>query len=111
MPHRSIWRTTAMSDLAPAPLSSTRPVYAFDLPHHIPFFAIGMLIRKFKQIGIWDRMPQPIKQKTKAAKSSWSGVTITKKDVDSLPDDVWLKMAREFRLEWRQVEVAPEAQV
>ncbi|MGE0037190.1 MAG: hypothetical protein AB7S93_16255 [Xanthobacteraceae bacterium] len=79
-----------------------RRIYSFDLPVHIPFFAIGAVKRKFKQIGVWDDMPARIKQKTTAA--GWGGLTITKKDLDSLPDDVWLTIARALRLEWRQPE-------
>lgn len=74
-----------------------RRTYSFDLPVHIPFLAIGLVKQKFKQIGVWDGMPAHIKQKTKTA--GWGGVTITKKDLDSLPDDVWLPMARELGLE------------
>ena len=81
-------------------------IYDFELPYHVPFLAIGFAVSKFKEIGVWDRFPPPIRKKTKAARSSWSGVTITKKDLDSLPDDVWLTLARELRLEWRQVEAA-----
>jgi hypothetical protein len=89
-----------MSSDKPTP----RRIYSFDLPVHIPFLAIGLVKKKFKQIGVWDSMPAHIKQKTKAA--GWGGLTITKKDLDSLPDDVWLTMARELRLEWRQPEPA-----
>ena len=74
---------------------ATRRVYSFDLPVHIPFLAIGFVKQKFKKIGVWDNMPVHIKRKTKAA--GWGGLTITKKDLDSLPDDVWLTMARELR--------------
>ena len=81
---------------------ASRRIYSFDLPVHIPFFAIGAVKRKFKQIGVWDDMPARIKQKATAA--GWGGLTITKKDLDSLPDDVWLTMARALRLEWRQPE-------
>jgi hypothetical protein len=85
-----------MSDNKLAP----RRIYSFDLPVHIPFFAIASVKRKFKQIGVWDGMPAHIKQKTKAA--GWGGLMITKKDLDSLSDDVWSTMARALRLEWHQ---------
>jgi hypothetical protein len=100
------WRTTPMSDIALAPSSSTGRIYGFDLPVKVPFLAIGLVVSKFKQIGVWDKMPAPIKQKTKKAKASWSGVTITKTDLDSLPEEVWLTMARELRLEWRYADAA-----
>lgn len=87
-----------MSDIKVAP----RRIYAFDVPVHIPYLAIGFVKQKFKQIGVWDKMPVHIKRKTKAA--GWGGLTITRKDLDSLPDDVWLTMARELKLEWRQPE-------
>lgn len=87
-----------MSDNKLAP----RRIYSFDLPVHIPFLAIGLVKRKFKQIGVWDGMPAHIKKKTKAA--GWAGLTITRKDLDSLPDEIWLTMARELRLEWRHPE-------
>jgi hypothetical protein len=95
-----------MSDIALAPPGNAGRIYAFDLPVHVPFLAIGLVISKFKQIGVWDRMPPSIKHKTKEAKRSWSGVTITKKDLDSLPEDVWLTLARELRLEWKYADAA-----
>ena len=94
-----------MSDTATA-IGSAGRIYSFDVPVKVPFFAIGLAISKFKQIGVWENMPAPIKKKTKKARASWSGVTITKQDLDSLPDDIWLTMAREFRLEWRPAEAA-----
>jgi hypothetical protein len=83
---------------------SPRRIYSFDLPVHIPFLAIGFVKRKFKEIGVWDSMPVHLKRKTKAA--GWGGLTITRKDLDSLPDEVWLTMARELKLEWRQPQPA-----
>ena len=93
-----------MSDTAPAEARSANRIYGFDMPVKVPFLAIGLAISKFKQIGVWDKMPAPIKQKTKKAKAGWSSVTITKADRDSLPEDVWLTMAREFGLKWRPAE-------
>ena len=96
-----------MPDIAPAEArTSANRIYGFDVPVKVPFLAIGLAISKFKQIGVWDKMPALIKQKTKKAKASWSGVTITKVDLDSLPEDVWQTMAREFRLEWRPAEAS-----
>ncbi len=86
---------------------AARRIYSFELPIHIPFLGVGFVKQKFKQIGVWDKMPAQLKQKAKAA--GWGGLTITRKDLDSLPDNVWLPMAREFKLEWRHSEPAQAA--
>ena len=60
-----------------------------------------MGISKFKQIGVWDKFPQALKDKARAAKGSWAGLKITQKDLDSIPDDAWEKTAVVLGVKWR----------
>ena len=87
-----------MSDIALAPGSSGCRTYTFDLPYHVPGFGIGFAISRLKRMGVWEKLPQPLRQKTKTARGSWSGVKITKRDLDAIPDDVWAKIASELKL-------------
>ena len=91
-----------MSDMALAPRSNANRMYAFDLPARIPTLAIGFFINKLKQIGVWDRLPNALRRKTKAARDSWMGLKITKTDLDLIPDDTWVTIASELRLEWKR---------
>ena len=52
-------------------------------------------------MGQYARPPQT---EDKGGRLGWP--TITRKDLDSLPDEVWLTMARELKLEWRQPQPA-----
>lgn len=81
--------------------SRTHRLYDVELPYHISGFVVGMAINKFKQIGVWDKFPHTLKDKAKAAKGSWSGLKITQKDLDSIPDDAWEKIAKALGVTWR----------
>jgi hypothetical protein len=76
-------------------------LYDVELPYHVPGLGVGIAISKFKQIGVWDKFPPFLKDKAKAAKGSWSGLKITQKDLDSIPDDAWERIAAELRVGWR----------
>jgi hypothetical protein len=76
-------------------------VYDLELPYRIPGFGVGFAIRKFKEIGVWDRLPAALKSKARDAKGSWSGLKLTRKDLDSVPDDAWRTIAAEFGVRWR----------
>ena len=76
-------------------------VYDLDLPYRIPGFGVGLSISKFKQIGVWDRLPIALKDKAREARGSWSGLKLTQKDLDSVPDDAWRTIAAEFGVRWR----------
>jgi hypothetical protein len=68
-------------------------LYDVELPYRVPCFGVGIAISKFKQIGVWHKLPHALKEKAKDAKGSWSGLKITQKDLDSIPDDVWETIA------------------
>jgi hypothetical protein len=76
-------------------------VYDLDLPYRIPGFGVGFAISKFKQIGVWDKLPAALKNKAREARGSWGGLKLTQKDLDSVSDDVWKTIATEFGVRWR----------
>ena len=76
-------------------------LYDVELPYRVPGFGVGVAISKFKQIGVWDKFPHALKDKAKAAKGSWTGLKITQKDLDSIPDDAWETIAAELGVGWR----------
>jgi hypothetical protein len=76
-------------------------VYDLDLPLHIPGFGVGFAISKFKQIGAWSKLPPALRAKAKDARGTWSGLKLTQKDLDSVPDDAWDIIARALSVKWR----------
>jgi hypothetical protein len=76
-------------------------IYDLDLPHRVPGFAVGFAISKFKQIGVWSKLPPALRAKAKDAKGSWSGLKLTQKDLDSVPDEVWETIATALSVRWR----------
>jgi hypothetical protein len=87
-----------MSDVAFTSCRTASRSYNFRLPVHLPCFGIGMVIAKLKQIGVWDELPPALRQKTKSAGTNWSGLKITKEDLDSIPDDIWNALASALHL-------------
>jgi hypothetical protein len=81
--------------------SRARRVYDLELPYRVPGFGVGFAISKFKQIGVWDKLPGALRNKAREAKGSWSGLKLTQKDLDSVPDDAWRTIAGEFGVRWR----------
>ena len=81
--------------------SRTCRIYDLDLPYRIPGFGVGFAISKFKQIGVWDKLPAALRNKAREARGSWSGLKLTQKDLDSVPDDAWRTIATEFGVRWR----------
>jgi hypothetical protein len=67
----------------------------------IPGFGVGFAISKFKQIGIWSKLPPALRAKAKDARGTWSGLKLTQKDLDSVSDDVWEIIAAELSVRWR----------
>ena len=59
-----------------------------------------MGISKFKQIGVWDKFPQALKDKVRAAKGSWAGLKITQRDLDSFRT-TWEKTACVLGVKWK----------
>jgi hypothetical protein len=76
-------------------------VYDLDLPFRIPCFGVGFAISKFKQIGVWSKLPPALRAKAKDARGTWSGLKLTRRDLDSVSDDVWEIIAAEFSVRWR----------
>jgi hypothetical protein len=57
-------------------------LYDVELPYRVPCFGVGIAINKFKQIGVWHKLPYELKEKARDAKGSWSGLKITQKDLE-----------------------------
>src|SRR5262245_42065482 len=83
-------------------------LYDLALPYRIPFFGVGIAISKFKQIGVWHKLPHTLKEKAKEAKGTWSGLKITQRDLDSVPDDAWETIAVELGIRWKYATAAVE---
>lgn len=90
-----------MSHVTFAVHSRAYRLYDIELPFHVPGFGVGIAISKFKQIGVWSKLPPALKDKAKAARGTWGGMKLTQKDLDSIPDDAWVTIATEFSVQWR----------
>jgi hypothetical protein len=80
---------------------SVRRVYDLDLPYRVPGFGVGFAISKFKEVGVWQKLPLALKEKAREAKGSWGCLKLTQKDLDSVPDDAWKVIANHFGVKWR----------
>jgi hypothetical protein len=83
-------------------------LYDVELPYRVPCFGVGIAIRKFKQIGVWHKLPYALKEKARDATGSWRGLKISQKDLDSIPDEVWETIAVELGVGWRYATAAVE---
>ena len=67
-----------------------------------PNFSAGFAISKFKQIGVWSKLPPALRAKAKDARGTWGGgLKLTQKDLDSVPDDAWETIAKALSVRWR----------
>ena len=89
-----------MARVASGAHSRAYRLYDAEFPCPAPGFGAEFAISKFKQIGVWDKLPHAVKDKAKAAKGSWTDLKITQKDVDSIPNDAWETIAVELGLGW-----------
>src|SRR5262245_46428973 len=76
-------------------------IYDLHLPHRIPGFAVSFAISKFKQIGVWGKLPVTLKSKAREARGSWTGLKLNQRDLDSIPDDAWQMIAEQLSVRWR----------
>src|SRR5947209_15286070 len=81
-----------------ATFRSKARVYKFKHPVYFPYPAIGFAKNQLKRVGVWEGLPKALRCKIKAA--GWTGLTITRQDLDSIPDEVWARMANAFNIEW-----------
>jgi hypothetical protein len=89
-----------MTDAALSGMNKGKRIYHFQTTHHIPRFLLGVAISQLKQLGVWEKLPQPVRKRAKAARESWSSFRITKEDLDSIPDHDWELIAAKLRLKW-----------
>jgi hypothetical protein len=91
----------AMSHVTIVAHSRAYRLYDVDLPLRVPGFAVGFAISRFKQIGVWQKLPPALKDKAKEARGTWTGLKLTQKDLDSVPDDAWEMIAKALSVRWR----------
>lgn len=95
-----------MTEITFAVSTGTSRAYSFELPHKIPVLGVGFAMSKLKEIGVWEGLPRTLRVKIKSARESWSCLKITKSDLDTIPDEVWQRIASEFNLKWRPAQAA-----
>jgi len=64
--------------------------YNFNLPLHLGEFYLAMATRDLAREKLWYKLPDAIRAKIDAANAAGNGITITKEDLDQIPDKVWV---------------------
>lgn len=83
----------------PAPVSNPpkpKPVarhYPVSLPYALDAWKVGYLINMLLESGLWQKLPYDVAVKINAAYKTNSRLVITKADLDSLPEPVWISIA------------------
>lgn len=72
--------------------------YHFPLPYKLGRIKIPFAISTLKKEGVWDNIPRHLRRKMETA--GWSGVRITKDDLDQLDDKTWSLIADKLGLKW-----------
>lgn len=78
----------------------TKRIYNFELPYEIPSLYVHFGLQRFKNEGLFDRMPLHLRTKIETAAAAWEPFVITKETCDSIDDDIWKKIAAELNLDW-----------
>lgn len=68
--------------------------YDFTLPVRVPFMYIGFLKEKIEESGL--EWPPRLIEKIDRAEDAWSGFDVTQEDLDSMSDECWAFVEREF---------------
>ncbi len=68
--------------------------YPFELPLNVPGWGgfRRKLIDKIVQAKLWDVLPVGLILRLSEAEKRGEGITITKSDLDSIPDSVWKRV-------------------
>jgi hypothetical protein len=68
--------------------------YHFELPLNVPAWGgfRRQLIDKIVSAGLWDELPVALIIRLSEAEKNGTGITITKADLDSIPDAVWKRV-------------------
>ncbi len=72
--------------------------YNFDLPYTIPYFYVGPGISQLQAEGVYDKVPESIRERLENAQ--WGGVEITEDDCNEIDDVTWTAIAEKLGLEW-----------
>ena len=74
--------------------------YDVELPYRVSGFLVGIGISKFKQIGVWDKFPRPLKTKLGLLRGVGPAEDHPK-GFDWIPDDAWEKTAVILGVKWK----------
>ena len=77
--------------------------YNFKLPYEIGRFYVSMGLSNLKSSGLFNRLPVKLQQRFQYAADHWEGLTITKKDCDSIDPVTWGAIASRLGLSWQTV--------
>lgn len=67
--------------------------YGRSLPYTIPSWELGIVVGALTQNDIWNRLPRAVAVKINDARMRGVDLIVTKADLDSLPDSVWLAIS------------------
>ena len=75
--------------------------YNFPLPYEIHTFYVSTGIDRLKELGLFDKLPEPLQQRFQYASEHWLPVVMTKEDCDSIDLITWGAIAHIIGLDWQ----------
>jgi len=63
--------------------------YSFELPYTVEGWKLKMGLSRYKHDPVYSRIPANLRAALEQGEATGRDVQIRKKDLDSLPDDVW----------------------
>lgn len=76
----------------------TKRTYHFELPYVISSFMLSMGWWQIHEDPLFAQLPAPLRKKIVAAHDTGSDLSITKADLDTIPDNLWPSVAGKFHL-------------
>ena len=64
--------------------------YPFELPYHVGFFSVGVVIWRLQQAGVWEELKDDARSRLENC--GLEGVLIERKDLDCLSDETYGKL-------------------
>lgn len=74
--------------------------YDFDVPYEISGFMLAVGWNQIATDSMFRRLPHHLQSKIALAHVRGESVTLTREDLDSIPDDVWVHIADKLGLSW-----------
>ena len=81
--------------------------YQFPLPYTISSIQVEFGIGQLKEDGIFQGLPSKLQNELQHAADSWSSVSVSAADLDSIPDGVWKNLAARLGLTYTVVADKP----